>query len=47
MAADIPVGRIGRLEEFGAMVAFMCSERASFLNGVALSYDGGANRSLL
>jgi len=47
MAADIPVGRIGRLEEFGAMVAFMCSERASFLNGVALPYDGGANRALL
>jgi 3-oxoacyl-[acyl-carrier protein] reductase len=47
MAADIPVGRIGRLEEFGAMVAFMVSERASFLNGVALPYDGGANRALL
>lgn len=47
LVAEIPVGRIGRLEEFGAMVAFMCSERASFLNGVALPYDGGASRSLL
>lgn len=47
MAAGIPVGRIGRLEEFGAMVAFMCSEPASFLNGVALPYDGGASRGLL
>ena len=47
MAADIPVGRIGRVEEFGAMVAFMASERASFLNGVALAYDGGAGRHLL
>jgi 3-oxoacyl-[acyl-carrier protein] reductase len=47
MAADIPVGRIGRVEEFGALVAFMASERASFLNGVAVAYDGGANRSLL
>jgi len=47
MTADIPVGRIGRLEEFGAMAAFMVSERASFLNGVALPYDGGASRHLL
>ena len=47
MAADIPVGRIGRPVEFGAMVAFMASERASFLNGVALPYDGGASRHLL
>jgi 3-oxoacyl-[acyl-carrier protein] reductase len=45
--AEIPVGRIGDPEEFGAMAAFMVSERASFLNGVALAYDGGASRFLL
>ena len=47
LAAEIPVGRIGRLEEFGATVAFLASERASFLNGIALPLDGGASRFLL
>lgn len=47
MAGEIPVGRIGRLEEFGAVVAFLASERASFLNGIALPLDGGASRFLL
>jgi len=44
---EIPVGRLGQVSEFGAMVAFMASERASFLNGVALPFDGGASRFLL
>ena len=47
LAAEIPIGRIGRLEEFGAVVAFLASERASFLNGLALPVDGGASRFLL
>lgn len=47
METEIPVGRIGDPAEFGHMVAFMASERASFLNGVALPYDGGAGRFLL
>jgi 3-oxoacyl-[acyl-carrier protein] reductase len=45
--ARIPVGRLGDPAEFGSFVAFLCSERASFLTGVALSYDGGANPALL
>ena len=44
---EIPLGRIGRPEELGAVVAFLASERASFLNGVALACDGGATRGLL
>ena len=47
MEQEIPVGRIGDPAEFGAMVAFMVSEKASFLNGVALPYDGGFTRQLL
>lgn len=43
----IPLGRLGRPEEFGDLVAFLCSERCGFLSGVALSYDGGANPGLL
>jgi 3-oxoacyl-[acyl-carrier protein] reductase len=44
---EIPLRRLGDPKEFGAMVAFMASERASFLNGTALPYDGGASRFLL
>jgi 3-oxoacyl-[acyl-carrier protein] reductase len=44
---EIPLRRLGDPREFGAMIAFMASERASFLNGVALPYDGGALRALL
>lgn len=39
--AAVPVGRIGRAEEVGDVVAFLASERASFVNGVSLLVDGG------
>jgi len=45
--AKIPLGRLGRPEEFGDLVAFLCSERCGFMTGVALAYDGGANPGLL
>ena len=45
--AEIPLDRIGRPEEFGDLVAFLCSERASYLHGVALPLDGGVTRGLL
>ena len=38
----IPVGRMGTSEEVGAVVAFLASERASFVNGSAWAVDGGA-----
>jgi 3-oxoacyl-[acyl-carrier protein] reductase len=43
---DIPVGRLGTVEEFADVVAFLCSTRASFVNGVNLPVDGGALRSI-
>jgi 3-oxoacyl-[acyl-carrier protein] reductase len=43
---DIPVGRLGRIDEFGAVVAFLCSERASYVCGVNLLVDGGLARGI-
>lgn len=43
----VPLGRIAEPEEFGAVVAFLCSERASYLTGLTLQVDGGATRGLL
>jgi 3-oxoacyl-[acyl-carrier protein] reductase len=46
-ASGIPVGRLGRAEDFGDAVAFLCSEPASFVTGTSLLVDGGAYPGLL
>ena len=38
---DIPLGRMGRPEEFGNVVTFLASERASYVCGTAIQIDGG------
>jgi 3-oxoacyl-[acyl-carrier protein] reductase len=45
--AQIPMGRLGRPAEFAAMVAFLCSERASYTTGASIPVDGGWIRSLV
>src|SRR6056297_1692261 len=41
---DIPLGRVGDPAELGDVVAFLASDRASFVNGVSLPVDGGRLR---
>ncbi|MBC7936355.1 MAG: SDR family oxidoreductase [Rhizobacter sp.] len=41
LVKEIPAGRIGRPEEFGAAVAFLCSPAAAYINGINLPVDGG------
>jgi 3-oxoacyl-[acyl-carrier protein] reductase len=45
-AADVPAGRMGTPEEMAAAAAFLCSDRASYVTGVALLVDGGLTRSV-
>ena len=37
----IPMGRLGKPEEVGDLVAFLASERASFMTGSSVMLDGG------
>jgi 3-oxoacyl-[acyl-carrier protein] reductase len=42
----IPMKRFGRPRELGDVVAFLCSEQASYVSGSVISIDGGLTRSL-
>jgi NAD(P)-dependent dehydrogenase (short-subunit alcohol dehydrogenase family) len=43
MAGRIPLGRMGKAEEFARMACFLCSDAGSFVTGVAINVDGGAS----
>jgi len=42
---DVPAGRLGRPEEYGDLVAFLCSDRAAYITGTVIPIDGGLLRS--
>ena len=44
--SKLPVGRMGRPEEVAAVVAFMASERASYVVGTAWYVDGGGSMTV-
>jgi 3-oxoacyl-[acyl-carrier protein] reductase len=41
----VPAQRLGRPEEYGNLVAFLCSERAAYITGAVIPIDGGALHS--
>jgi 3-oxoacyl-[acyl-carrier protein] reductase len=43
---EIPLRRLGTTQEIGDVVAFLCSERASYVSGAVIFVDGAASRSL-
>jgi 3-oxoacyl-[acyl-carrier protein] reductase len=43
---EVPAGRLGTPEEYGDLVAFLCSERAAYITGATLPIDGGLLRSV-
>ena len=43
----IPMGRLGKCEEVGDLIAFLASARASYITGVSIPLDGGASQGTL
>lgn len=41
MSSRIPLGRVGEAEEYADLVAFLASERSSYITGTAINIDGG------
>ena len=47
VATDVPLGRMGTVEEYGKAIAWLASPAASFIHGHALMFDGGATKAAL
>jgi 3-oxoacyl-[acyl-carrier protein] reductase len=47
ITADLPLGRMGTVEEYGKAIAWLASPAASFIHGHALMFDGGAVKTAL
>ena len=45
-ARRVPLGRLGEAEEFADLVAFLVSDRARFITGTSINFDGGASAAV-
>ncbi len=43
MGQRVPLGRVGEADEAGELIAFLASDRASYITGVAINIDGGTS----
>ncbi|MFZ1517341.1 MAG: SDR family oxidoreductase [Ignavibacteriaceae bacterium] len=46
MAKDVPMSRLGGPEEIAAIVAFLASQKASYITGTTIQVDGGSTKSI-
>ena len=46
LAKTVPVGKIGKAEDFGQIAAFLCSEQAGYITGAAIPVAGGTYKGL-
>ena len=46
VARRVPIGRVGEAEEFADLVAFLASERAGYITGTAINFDGGMSTAV-
>ncbi|MDX6635735.1 MAG: 3-oxoacyl-[acyl-carrier protein] reductase [Solirubrobacterales bacterium] len=44
--SEVPAGRLGTVEEYGDLVAFLCSDRAAYITGAVIPIDGGLLRAV-
>jgi 3-oxoacyl-[acyl-carrier protein] reductase len=43
---NIPAGRLGTIEEYGAICAFLCSRQAAYITGQSIAVDGGLTKGV-
>jgi NAD(P)-dependent dehydrogenase (short-subunit alcohol dehydrogenase family) len=43
MGENVPLGRVGEAREAADLITFLCSDRASYITGVAINMDGGSS----
>ena len=46
LTGHVPLGRFGEADDFGALIAFLASRKASFMTGAVITIDGGASQSV-
>jgi 3-oxoacyl-[acyl-carrier protein] reductase len=46
LSLQVPLGRVGEAEEYADLVAFLVSDRAAYITGVAVNIDGGMSAAV-